>query len=78
MKHIPHLSPVAIENLSFQLLLNTLQLGLPSSSGNDSEFGRPYAASSPEAAGKQVTAAEIKLKHSSESLALNDLSHLAK
>jgi len=42
MKDIPHLSPVATENLILRLLIKPLQPGLPSSSGSDSEFRRPY------------------------------------
>lgn len=78
MKDIPRLSPVAVENLILHLLLKTLQVGLPSSSGNDREFGRPYPTTAPEAAGKWATAAESRLKRSSESLPLNCLSHLVK
>lgn len=78
MTDVPHLSPVAVENLVLQLLLKTLQLEITSSSGNDSEFERLYPTTAPEAAAKQVAASERELKHSSEFLAWNCLSHLGK
>lgn len=78
VKDIPQLCPVAIENLILQLLLKTLQLGLPSFPGNHSEFRRLHPTTVPKATEEGATASQSELKHSSEPLALNCPSPLAK
>lgn len=78
VKDIPQLSPVAIENLIPQILLKTLQLGLLSFLENDTELRGLHPTTAPRATGKGVPASQSESKRSSETLALNCLSHLAK